>query len=451
MANEARHIIRKQVIDLTLPNERQALDWQRRISKLYQNEVIPALDKAFAELELGESTFRIPRLEIDLGTIQTDLLEKDFPALCIQAIIKQVKDKQALQQVSEVKPEEKIVSPQEAAIEHFFFFLENGTLPWNARGVSLSDIQSEVLTIFEKQSLDFITILKQLLNKQPEALRRLVRQFPNEWLETIISQLLHRSVTEIQSIIARLKALEPTPGSTFTQSIYEKIFQLWSQDNTTEITYLFTNNSFSTDLVDATQRIKTNKKPTNGHSPEEKIQQDISSPSEELPSDHALFIDNAGLVLLAPYLQLFFEALQLTENNAFVDRTAQERAVHLLQYVITKTENPEEHLLPLNKILCNLPLQAPIERFLIFTDEEKEECEHLLNAVIRNWGALGNTSPDGLREGFLKRTAKLSHKDDHWLLQVERKAIDILLDKMPWGFNIIKLPWMQTPLYTEWV
>jgi hypothetical protein len=37
-----------------------------------------------------------------------------------------------------------------------------------------------------------------------------------------------------------------------------------------------------------------------------------------------------------------------------------------------------------------------------------------------------------------------------WRLQVEQKAIDILLGSLPWGLNVVKLPWMESMLMVEW-
>jgi hypothetical protein len=41
-------------------------------------------------------------------------------------------------------------------------------------------------------------------------------------------------------------------------------------------------------------------------------------------------------------------------------------------------------------------------------------------------------------------------RDGDWLLQVEAKTVDILLNQLPWGISMIKLPWMQRMLWIEW-
>jgi hypothetical protein len=110
-----------------------------------------------------------------------------------------------------------------------------------------------------------------------------------------------------------------------------------------------------------------------------------------------------------------------------------------------------EYALILPKILCNIPLLAPVETSLGLTDAETEEALALLEAVIGHWDVLRNTSPDGLRGAFLLRPGKVSRRDDgDWLLQVESNSVDILLNQLPWGISMIKLPWMDMMLWVEW-
>jgi len=44
----------------------------------------------------------------------------------------------------------------------------------------------------------------------------------------------------------------------------------------------------------------------------------------------------------------------------------------------------------------------------------------------------------------------LTEVDNGWLLQVEQKPVDVLVNHLPWGIGTIRLPWMQEILYTEW-
>lgn len=162
------------------------------------------------------------------------------------------------------------------------------------------------------------------------------------------------------------------------------------------------------------------------------------------------FIGNAGLVLLWPFLTRLFTRCGWVNGISFTSDQAAYRAVHLLQYLVNKQEQPPEYLLVLNKLLCGLKKAQPVEKDVILTDEEKQIGEDLLAAVIKQWTVLGNTSVSGLRETFLERNGQLLFTGQHVILKAERKAFDKLLGRLPWSINLIRLPWMHQPLYVEW-
>lgn len=162
------------------------------------------------------------------------------------------------------------------------------------------------------------------------------------------------------------------------------------------------------------------------------------------------FIQNAGIVLLHTFLPRFFSNLGLLEQQAFKNEAARHRAVVLLHFLATGVSHTPDYNLVLPKFLCAMPVNMPLDHTIEPTPDEQEEATQLLQAAIAHWGALGATSPDGLREGFLQRPGKLSHTDTGWRLQVEQNTIDILLDRLPWNLGMIKLPWMPELLRVEW-
>ena len=115
-----------------------------------------------------------------------------------------------------------------------------------------------------------------------------------------------------------------------------------------------------------------------------------------------IYIDNVGLVLAAPYLLRLFDMLGLTQWSGFTDVYA-ERAVHLLQYSANESTDESEYQLVLNKIPCGVPLARPIASSIDISDREREVIDGLIQGMIQNWAAIGNTSPAGFRESFLQR------------------------------------------------
>ena len=163
------------------------------------------------------------------------------------------------------------------------------------------------------------------------------------------------------------------------------------------------------------------------------------------------YVANAGVVLLHPFLSPFFKTIGLVEQGTFNDERARHKAVHLIHYLATGQTQAPEYELMLPRFLCGLDFDIPLERFVDITADEQAEAEKMLRAAIDHWNKLGSTSPDGLREGFLRRDGKLEKREAGWYLGVEQKTIDILLDFLPWNLSMIKLPWMPELLRVEWV
>jgi hypothetical protein len=163
-----------------------------------------------------------------------------------------------------------------------------------------------------------------------------------------------------------------------------------------------------------------------------------------------IYVNNAGLVLLWPYLSRFFGALGLVDANRFVTEAAAGRAVLLLHYLATGTTKVFEYELPLNKIMCGIAVSDPVKPDWEVTEAEQAECESLLQAVIRNWPALKNGSLPGLRSLFLRREGLIFTRDGQRVLRIAGTAYDILVNQIPWGIGTVKLPWMEQLLMVEW-
>jgi hypothetical protein len=163
-----------------------------------------------------------------------------------------------------------------------------------------------------------------------------------------------------------------------------------------------------------------------------------------------IFVTNAGLVLLGPYLPLLFDRLGLLREQQFIDERAAERAVLLTQFAVTGHAAAPETDLMLNKLLCGVPFEAVLPRAIVMQAHEQEMIETLLTAVIAHWSALGRTSVAGLRETFLQREGRLEHGEDRWQLQVKSLTFDVLMDRLPWGYATLKFPWMREVLHVDW-
>ena len=179
---------------------------------------------------------------------------------------------------------------------------------------------------------------------------------------------------------------------------------------------------------------------------------DAAAPVFPAPVDSTdlLVVGNAGVVLAGPYLPRLFNVLGLTVDGKFIDEHAAGRAVQLLQYMATGESHAPEYLLVLNKILCGLPTAAPVPAGIDVSPAEQECIEAMIQAMVAHAKVLGSCSVAAMRQTFFARKADLRLIEDAWQLRVHPGTFDMLLDRLPWGYSIIKFGWMARPVHVEW-
>lgn len=175
------------------------------------------------------------------------------------------------------------------------------------------------------------------------------------------------------------------------------------------------------------------------------IQMETPKTEDQIP------VVNAGLVLLNSYFPMLFERLKLTSGTRFSSVENQLKAVHYLQYLATGLDLfGDEAYLVLNKVLCGLQIQEPVTTNISMTENEKVLMDGLIDAAMGYWPSIGNSSRKGFRGNWIMRNGLLNETANRWTLTVEKKAYDLLIQKSPFSFSIIKFPWMEKPLHIDW-
>jgi Contractile injection system tape measure protein len=276
-------------------------------------------------------------------------------------------------------------------------------------------------------------------------------------LRTIVSEL--PSAEKSQWLTALLNLAPPQENSLSQQTRWQSLSERESPDRAQSDPSDLRLAAQTTDpevrsLVrteDVLSQIEIRSPATHRVTPPAQIQRSSDSQISPAEATAGLFVDRAGLVILHPFLSPYFAEVGLLNGNEFRDEIAQQTAIYLLHYLATgQTDAPESELV-IPKLLCGLHLNAPVVRGIELPAAALTEGENLLQTAIDYWQVLKNTSPDGLREGFLQRGGKLTLQDDNsWRLQVEQQSIDVLLGSLPWGINVIKLPWLECLIMVEW-
>jgi len=137
-----------------------------------------------------------------------------------------------------------------------------------------------------------------------------------------------------------------------------------------------------------------------------------------------LIVRNAGLVLLWPYLNSLFSVTGLLANDQFKGREEAVLAIYMLHYLATGSKSSEEQDLFIPKVMTGWDPESEVPSKITPEDSILTECDSLLAACINNWSVLKSTSPDGLREAFLKRSALIERKDYGWYFELERSVLE---------------------------
>ncbi|HBH06424.1 MAG TPA: hypothetical protein DDX92_07460 [Flavobacteriales bacterium] len=166
--------------------------------------------------------------------------------------------------------------------------------------------------------------------------------------------------------------------------------------------------------------------------------------------DNVILAENAGIIILSPFIPMLFERCGLTENNTFIDYYARNRAVRILDFAATGKTESEEYKWVIYKVLCGMKVSDPIADDIGLNENEKELVDSLLEAVTQQWSAMQNTSINGLRESFLTRNGQLTMEENGFFLKVEQQSYDMLLDQIPWNLSSIQYKWMEKLLRVEW-
>ncbi|HNW50962.1 MAG TPA: contractile injection system tape measure protein [Prolixibacteraceae bacterium] len=392
------------------------------------------------------------------------------------------------------------------------YFLEFGQLPWYAEpsSIELFTKPNGFNSFFHSPT--FIQKLTTLFASQDQPIDRFVAQFDSEIIETFIFQLpcsqnidkqkIHQKasllsqknreivlkhiihyairsdhkIPEQQSFLSEIQQVSTTKELIIDQLILAEEVLAMFGINFPPTPYSITTNKPSSEMPDTTKdRFKktptTNEseltqknqgveeKNENGYSDKKYNNLKINEKQEFLSSEEnkltnfgeeAFYIQNAGLIVLHPFLKSFFDRTQCTNSNHRFYDEKRSLATHLLHYLATGIEYEMEYNLLMEKFLCGISFNEPIRRNITLSEPEKAECNELLHSVVQNWPALKNTSSDGLRQMFIQRGGKLIQKENNFQLIVERKVQDILREKLPWNISIVKLPWIKELIFVEW-
>ncbi|GGH06664.1 contractile injection system tape measure protein [Mucilaginibacter phyllosphaerae] len=557
------HVIKRQLIDLRIDKRLDTAQIQDKVSRLFETDILPIIDRYLNTLGNPDDTYRIDHLEIDLGVIHAASIGEEIKKrLTSQLELKQLKAIPFTGQAQSYGHSGGSTAAHQTEADLIAHFLRTGTFPWWAKEVNSTVLKNALDSLLTKEAAAISSLLGPLL-ASPASLKRLIFVCDDTTLYQITGKIkpahnfnaewqayLYKAFTPVLSLnpyrqLWWASALQQTvtaalPGSiapaililffdTLAKAEFATLNKLPGKGSAAKVLAFYDDKVRALNVLlstvfggpihtggtlqdQITQLSKTAERLFNSHTKPQHhtdtgaavatiqslfdvvrmhfgfkpgLQQDkavsgglkkmagpddiyvkqvpsLASPVDEFSDVIAeatdvfsdsdkLYINYAGLVLLAPFISRFFKSINLADGKSFTDEEAAEKACLLLQYLAAGKdwERFEPHL-TLNKLLCGMELYRPVNVQLEISPSELEAADHLLAAVIANAPLWKTLSTDGLRRTYLQREGILSSRDGNWLLQVKRETYDILIDRLPWSARVVKLPWMKNLIFVEW-
>ncbi len=502
-----QHAIRHQHLHLEFNgSEAEAVAMHGKLTNWQHNSLLPEIERVLNRYApKDDSYWQIERLEIDAGSIDLDRLETELAKQIGQALEQSLRGKtpgsisaqsavHAFDDQAKTTGNDKQQTTRQRATAALVDFLKTGTLPWHFKLEAGQTLEQTVLSAWHGHpSATDAKYLAAALNSDI-ARKRLTRQFSADFLSSLLPHIAPNLQQTLILLFESLKLEHPTaiadrrlmqvlweaalaPDIRSAEQLAVKAWQIlppmsgkrrarlqasWERVWPGTSGVFGHSNSWPAAQASNQQSSDAKSKRHSSSIPPGKKPPVNEFTGFDLPTIHesteqlahhpeaatGIYIEQAGLVILHPFLPQFLRALLIADGDRL---TQPERALCLLHFLTTGQTIAPEQALPLPKLLCNVSLNQPVESDVVLSEQECQEAEALLTAVIGHWDALKNTGIEALRGTFLLRAGKLTQRDDgDWLLQVERQGYDILLDQLPWGIGTVKLPWMPSILWVEW-
>ncbi len=483
MITKEKNIIRKQVFDLQYNGKSDGIALRKEAEKLLKERLLPGIEQLINAHVAGDKVLYIDQLNIDVSLDGQDwdyqFLDKVIDSIETE-LLKKIQDNSSTG----------IISTKQRFTDLLAFYFLNGYLPWwgaiNSHTEWEEQLKSFLQDIPGKYDIQKLVTVFQVQTARARAALNLKDKFFWQLIEVLnpeqstsfynwrkdykifieaISIAKWRDMISLKYKEAVLKALATIDTN---QDIINKEFTDSIVMELESIPYNSIKNVFSVPLSNqpltkilselkdkeaAGKQVKKKTAPSDDDKSEKKTDQvkekEKSSDKDVLKVDEneGIYIQNAGLVIVAPYLSMLFKKLGLVQDNQITDIA---RAIALMSYIVSDNEEYEEFETVLNKILAGVDIEVPLPAKHILTQDEKNEVTELLQAVIGYWEILKNTSVEGLRVSFLQREGKLFFENESWNLQVQQQSYDMLLQHLPWNISMIKLPWMKHLLNVNW-
>lgn len=447
MSAPSRHIIGRVLLDVQQSPE-QAPGLEAALRR-WQRERLPALlDEWLDAPAYRGMTLRIDKIELDIEGLDFQQMDAEWAAK-VEPRLREAVARALKEAASEA------LQPEADAAEQLLFFLKTGRLPWQADAGNREAIPA-LLRQLTAAAGSVPATLSRWIAQNLTAQSRLIGHADDEsllaWMEKTAGQRIAQRIRQTWQSVRHLYVASPAARQRFWHEVWAAVSLYDDESGQAQameaLEKRFTANTHTPTAANTS--VPPSEKPL-GEKRDPGRKRLSAEPDTPSSPDEAWPIPNAGAVLLAPFLPALWTQLGWTADKRFMDEDSTWLAVQMMAFLCDGQEGlPPEYQLTLPKILCGLPSGACFNPARDLNEAERAEGEALLKSLLEQAPGLGLRSTPALRGSFLWREGLLRAGAAYWQLQVAAETHDILLNRLPWNFQIIKHPWMETAIYVEW-
>jgi len=482
------HIIQKVFIEITVNNKEKAFSIKEDINSFLAMDVFPEIEKYINALDykLDNHILQIPRLALNLD-VKNSSLDAELKEKITQLFKEEIEEiTKSIDTSEETEHDSKayLIDHQKKLVQTFIYFLEKGHTPWwNSDEkhiaflepkvfdtlIMVNDLQESIIPILSKPNVQD-RIIHQLSNEQIAQLCLVIlknkelkinlgdsithpisKLSHNEriimWrlILNVLSKYVSSSNSNIREYLLQQIANAESASAVFSKAKknhqnVKTIVEIFPFINKDEIIEIIKKNSENASKNEEILIVTTSQKDTEAK---------LNMRDEDLIKNEGQYVQNAGLILIHPFIKIFFEHCQLLhpKTQQLIDP---ELCAHLLHYIATGKTNAPEYEMTFEKFLCNIPMNKTINKHIKLSSKHKTQAKNVIESVQYNWAPMKKSSVALLQNEFFQRSGKLIITDHDYTLTVERKTQDILLEKLDWGIGLVKLPWQEKFIFVNW-
>ena len=450
------NLINKLTFEIDCPDEELALGLQRNFMHGLQEGIKVGIDTICSKHTEDTEAIRINKLELDLGLFNSYTIDRQL----VDQFLEQF-ESALLDELAHIPSDKRAVSQRFSELDALIYFLNSGEKPWWV---------SEKLIDFNKHFLRFLQeenrVLLRLLTKQANnnyLWQRISMQFDSNVHRDLLNKVANLKqasdfvIRYVKELLEVFQIQSKLPEEQIMQLVIaNRTNFIHESDISKKALFVFKENiprllnkfgSTESAIIARIAEALTKGESKEVKDPLPRLKLDNLTDTDEVEKRYSKY---GGVVLLAYFLKPLFENLGLFEKGNWKEHQSQSKAVHLVHYLCTGEVTAQEYELTLAKLLCGQPINAPIPLDAQLSDIEINEANLVLESVLEHWQPLSNTSVDGLRNTFFLRECIISKHEGHWQITLERQTVDVLLEKLPWGFGVIAFPWNDYHIYVEW-